>query len=82
MGLFKRLREAKAQLHPGPYSVDVTENIGTTGRGVTNGMRYRVVVTAADGYPVKVDYSLTYRTAYIIGRKYADKLEAAAPEAA
>jgi hypothetical protein len=81
MGILRRLRAARAELHPGPYTIDVQENIGTTGAGVFNGERYRVVITDANGAPVKVMYSLTYKTAYMIASNYVGKLEKAADAA-
>lgn len=78
MGFLKRIRAAKAELHPGPYSISVEENLGFSGMGTTKNLRYRVVVTDANGAPAKVDYSMTYKTAYAVGARYAAKLEKAA----
>lgn len=75
MGWIKRIQAARVAMHPGPYTVDVSENIGTTGFGTMNGARYRVVVKDRDGAPAKVAYALTYKAAYATGRRYADKME-------
>lgn len=81
MGILKRLRAARAQLHPGPYAIDVQENIGTTGAGMFNGERYRVIITDANGEPVKVFYAITYKSGYQIAARYIAKLNQAAEAA-
>lgn len=72
------LREAKAQEHPGPYTITVVENIGTTGAGLFDSCRYRWTVTDGNGRPAKVGYGMTHKTSHLDAEHYVSKLEGAA----
>lgn len=57
------------------YSYEVTENIGTTGFGTSNLLRYRWHIRNKAGQIVKSGYSLTATLADMDARNQCERLE-------
>ncbi len=57
------------------YSYEVVENIGTTGFGTSNLLRYRWHIKNSEGRIVKSGYSLTATLADMDARNQCEKLE-------
>jgi hypothetical protein len=74
MGMIKNYRRKYAEKHPGPWSVEITENyntsIGQIGGGWT---KYRAVIRDRDGKPLRVLQGPSYRMLHRGAEKHAER---------